>query len=928
MYKKYLLSLSLLCLIISKTLLGINTGTKEINGDITTKDSITLNYNLDSIVHIPYGVVSKINAANDISVIYPNNTLLFDNVSNGYELINGKVPGLIGNTNIRGLGGALVVIDGIPRELSSVNIQEIEQITILKDVNSSLLYGTRADKGVILIKTKRGKPNEKRISGFFEAGINDPISYPTYLGSADYMELFNEARVNNGLNPLYSEDVIGSTRAGTDRVRFPDMNYYGSEFLKEFKPTSRFISEFSGGNRDAQYYLNLGWYHTGTLMNKGRDESYNKINLRSNIDFKIIDKIRAYVDVVGVFDFDNRVNGNFFSDASTIRPNAYAPLIDSSLVADKALLSSGTFVEGKYLVGGTSIYRNNPYGYLNLGGYNNNYGIVVQFNNGYKIDMSSITEGLSLNLNVSFDFYNRFTASQTNTYAVFQPSWNDDNQMSLTKIGEDFFSGSQEIRNSYLNRKFSFSGLLDYQKVFRNDHALSLSLLAYYDTFNETSGFYTSKHAHLGNRFNYVYKNKYIVDFSSAISYSNKLAPENRLGFSPSVGLAWVISEEDFFNKTFINFLKLRLSGGIMNTDVTITDYYRYEDIFEQQWGYSWYDSGRSNQSTVVSNAGNPNLFYEKRKEYNVGFESLLFNKEVFLEFSAFHELRSDRVTSSNNRYPNYLGGINPLINYAENKFSGIELGVTWRKNFTDFSYELGTSMTIYQTEITKRDEYWPEEYLYRVGNPINANWGLEAIGLFEDESDIQNHAIQEFGEVQPGDIKYKDQNKDGVVNDNDIVMLENASSTFIGGASLLLNYKNFSLYVHSTFRDGSYRMANSAYYWVYGDRKYSEIVKNRWTEQTSKTATYPRLSSEYNSNNFRNSSYWIYDNSLISIDRIQLNYNFPKQLFSKFFIQNMQVYARASNVMAFAKNKDKIQLNVGSEPQYKFYALGLKVNF
>ncbi len=929
MYIKYLLSLFMLCTMISKALLG-NTDIKEASGDNFSQDSIILNYNLDSLVNIPYGVVTKINAANDINVIFPDNTLIFDNVSDGNQLINGKVPGLIGDTNIRGLGGALVVIDGVPRGFNSVNVNEIEQITILKDVNSSLLYGTRADKGVILIKTKRGKPNQKKITGFFETGLNDPISYPTYLSSAEYMEFFNEARVNDGLTPLYSNDDIELTRLGNDPVRFPDMNYYNSEFLKEFKPSSRFIAEFSGGSKDAQYYLNLGWIHTGSLMNKGKDESFNRLNLRSNIDFKIIDKIQAYVDVVGVFNFDTRANGNFFGDASSIRPNAYAALIDSSLITDKALLNSGTLVEGKYFVGGSSIYRTNPYGYLNLGGYNNNNNVSVQFNNGYKIDLSSITEGLNLNMNFSFDFYNRYIATQANTYAVYQPSWDENNQMSVTRIGEDSFSGSQQISNAYLNRKFSLSGLLDYQKIFGSDHALSLSLLAYYDTYNETGWTYTTKHAHLGNRFNYIFKNKYIVDFSSAIAYSNKFAPDNRLGYSPSVGLAWIISEEDFFNTQFINFFKLRFSGGIMNTDASLTsgDFYLYEDIFLQDWGYSWFEGARGNQSSIISNAGNPGLFYEKRKEINFGFESLLLNRELFLEGSVFQEFRSDIITSSNNRYPFYLGGINPLINYAENKFSGIELGLNWRKTFSDFSFDLRTSMTIYQTEATKRDEYWTEQYLYRVGNPINAYWGLEAIGLFEDESDILSHPTQEFGEVQPGDIKYKDQNNDGVVNDNDIIMLRNASSTFVGGVSLRLNYNNFSLYVHSTFRDGSYSMSSNSYYWVYGDRKYSEVVKNRWTEETSKTATYPRLSANDNNNNFRTSSYWLYDNSLISIDRIQLNYSFPRSLSSKLFTQNLKIYARASNLMTFAKNKDKLQLNVGAEPQYKFYALGLQVNF
>jgi len=926
MYIKNILTLFLLCGLITKVLSGNNVQKDDNNG--ITKDSIPSHYNLDSLVQIPFGTITKINSTNDIGAIYPENTLLFDNILDVSQFVNGKIPGLIGNTNIRGLGGALVVIDGVPRSFNSVNVDEIEQITVLKDVNSSLLYGTRADKGVILIKTKRGKPNQKRINVFFETGLNDPISFPSYLESAEYMELFNEARLNDGLNPLYSNEDIESTRLGTDPLRFPDMKYYNSEFLKDFKPTSRFNSEFSGGNENAQYYLNLGWYHTGTLLNKGGDANYNKLNLRSNIDFKIIDKVRAYVDIVGIFDFNNAPNGSFFSDASSIRPNAYTPLIDTSLVNDKSLLETGTVVENNYLVGGSSIYRNNPYGYLNLGGYNNSYGIAAQFNNGYKIDMGSITKGLSLKLNVGFDFYNGFTAAQTNTYAVYQPSFENNNQLSLIKIGKDFFTGSQSISNSNLDRKLNFSGILDYQNTFRIDHDISFSLLVNYESFNETGNFYTHTYAHLGSRLNYKYKNKYIANFSSAMPYSNKLAPNNRLSFSPSLGLAWIFSDEAFFNSQFIDLLKFRLSGGIMNTDVSLNNYYLYEDILTTDWGYSWNDSGRGNQSTIISTAGNPDLFYEKRKEFNFGFESLLFNRSVLFEATIFQELRSDMITSSGNTYPDYLGGINPLINYAKDKFSGIELGLNWRKNFSDLSFELGSSFLIYKTKVIKRDEYWSEKYQYRVGNPTNAYWGLEAIGLFEDEADILAHPKQEYGDVQPGDIKYKDQNNDGVVNDNDIVMLNNASSTFVGGASFRFNYKYISLYIHSTFRDGAYSMASNSYYWLFGDRKYSEVAKNRWTEETSETATYPRLSSGNNSNNFRTSSYWLYDNSMISIDRIQLNYTLPNSFSSKIFTQKLQIYARVTNLLSFAKNKNKIQLNVGSEPQYKLYAMGLKIKF
>lgn len=886
----------------------------------------------DVMINIPFGKLSNRTIVSDITAISPEQSAIYDNVVDASSLIYSRVPGLVGSLNIRGLGNALVVIDGVPSSISFVNANEIEQVTILKDVNASMLYGVQGNNGVIQIKTKRGKAHERIFRSTIEAGVSNPISYPKYLGAAEYMGLYNEALSNDGLAPLYSTTQIDATKNSTDPIRYPDVDYYNSGFLKNYRPDSRFQTEISGGNDNAQYYLNLGWLHTGSIMaNKGINQHEDRLNIRSNVDIKVTSFIKANVGVVGIMDLANAVQGNFFSDAATIRPNAFPGLIDSNLVNDKNILGAAKLVDGKFLVGGTSIYRSNPFGYLNSGGYNKRVSSAVRFSTGLDFDLKSITRGLSFKANFIFDNKNNYTESQANSYAVYDPNYSS-GVLNLTKIGKDETSGIQSITSTYLDRRTTVFLSLDYQRVFQKEHAITASLIGYGDKFNQTAAsFQGDKHAHLGSRINYVFKNKYIFDFSSSLVASAKLPPNNRVAFSPSVGLGWVLSDESFLKEnTVINFLKLRVSGGITNTDQQINNYYLYEDIFGGSGGYFWNDGNRFNNGTRIISPGNANLFYEKRKEFNFGFNSILFDRTIWLDATVFWDHKTDLLQTLSSTTPDFIGtgGILPLQNFGENKYTGLELGLTWKKSINDFSFDIGSTLFFTKSKVVKTDEFWDEKYLYRAGKSISSIFGLQALGLFKDVSDIANSPNQEFGNTQPGDIKYKDQNGDGVINDDDQVMLGISQPSFVGGLSVKLSYKNFTLFALGTVQSGSDRFYNNSYYWIYGDRKYSEMALDRWTPATSSTATYPRLTSQASSNNFRSSSFWLYDNSVISLDRLQLTYEIPRKFALKLSAKNFNVFVRASNIADFSKNKKRQQLNIAANPQYRYYAAGLKVQF
>jgi TonB-linked SusC/RagA family outer membrane protein len=881
-------------------------------------------------VDLAFRQVSELNTTGVVTVINIPEILRYDNAGDVYEILQGRIPGMMGGINLRGAGNSLVVVDGIPRSISSVNIQEIEQITVLRGVSASVLYGVQAQNGVILITTKRGKINEPRTSIWAETGFGSPVRLPNYLNSADYMELYNEARDNDGIPREYSDERIAATRNGENPTRYPDTDYYSSEFLNSSKPYKRAVAEFSGGNDNTHYYVNAGWLNSGTLLKMG-DESRNRLNLRSNIDFRVNDFIKSNIDVVAIFDQNTGPNGNFWLDASQLRPNLYSPLIDTALVSSNELLKAAHLVKGRYILGGTTLYRNNVYGNLLFGGYGNRNDATAQFSNGIDVDLAMLTKGLSMKTYVSFDYNKNFIEGQNNEYAIYGITWsNDEDRITgLSKIGSDRFTGTQSLSNSSIFRKMSFYGSVNYSRLFADKHNVSGLVLAYADKSIVTSILQDDKNTHLAANLNYIYDDKYILDINSAMVSSARLAKGNRVGLSPALALGWIISREDFLqNNSAINFLKLNISAGIINSDKGIPDYYLYQNNNIAGNQLNWGDGTRSNYGAVVRNVGNNNLFYEKREEVNLGVEAVLFN-HFALDVNLFTERITDKIVQRVNHYPTHLGGFIPFENFEEDKYTGIELGAKYGRNFSKFGFNLGVDFAYIRSEASVRDEYWENNYQYRAGKPVSAMFALQADGLFKDAADISAHATQtSFGQVKPGDIKYVDYNKDGVIDQSDIVMVGKTVPDFVGGFNFRIRYNNFSLFGLATALTGYHRYASNEYYWVYGDRKYSEIVRNRWTSETAETATYPRLTSQFSSNNFRSSTFWMYDNSRVSLNRLQFNYEMPNIFGPGLGIDQISLYLRGSNLVTIAENRDKMELSVGSEPQYRSYSLGLKVIF
>lgn len=884
-------------------------------------------------VNIPFGIFKKRQIAGAVSVLDPKDILLYSEEKSVGGLLNGRLPGLIGSTNIRGIGGGLIVINGVPRKAADINPHEIDQVTVIKDLSTAMLYGAQATNGVIMITTRRGSVLKNELNFTAESGINLPVSYPKYLSAADYMELYNEARINDGMDAKYSQIQIDSTRSGLNPVRFPDEDYYNSTFLKDFSSYRNFIGEVVRGNETGKFYLNVGWNHSNGLLKigEGANEHNNRLSLRSNIDFKVTDIINLVFDASVIFNIAQspRYTGNsdFWNMSTTFLPDIYPNLIPLNLLPDASMQSVAKLIDGKYVLGGTSEYQTNIYGELNFNGARRSSDRLVELNTGLNFDLSSITEGLSAKAHLLFDMYNTFYEDMLNSYAVYRPNYTGNSLTSVTKYGNDVKVDTRSVTDASYYRKFGTFGTIDYKRRF-GEHDINALILGYLDEFTEEGVRQPLKHGHFGFRGNYMLRDKYIAELTATYAISGKLInTQNPYAFSPGIGLGWIISEEDFLkNNVTINFLKLRANWALLNTDETLNDYNLGRNYYTSSTNYPYNDGGYTNASRLLY-TGNRNIGWEKMTSMNLGFESVLLDYKLRLEGSYFYNKNYDLIVRRTNSLPDFFGNI-PYENFGSQQVQGVESGLEYiLTSSKDLNISLGSNFIYSIPKLLIADELqYPDEYLRKVGKPTDATFGYVALGLFQDQAEIDGHAIQTFGEVKPGDIKYMDLNNDGIIDVNDQKMIGNSRARFEYGLNLRIKYKSFELFALGTGQTGQKRIFNNAYYWVYGDRKYSEVVWNRWTPATATTATYPRLSSTTNANNFRTSTFWIEKNNWFKLHTMQLTYSIHNPGFPG--LEGIRCFIRGTNLLNLNPIKEKTDLNIGSKPQMRVFSLGLNLNF
>lgn len=907
---------------------------------------------LDSTkVNVAFRTVEDMNLLGGVSAV--NVEKLAEKDYTTYSL--SEMQALVGGYNgqLWNQGEALVLVDGVPRDANNILPSEIAQITFMKSAQAVVLYGSRGAHGVILITTKRGNEQGLQVSVRGNAQLFVPKSYPKYLGSAEYATLYNEALANDGITtPAFTQEDIYNYSAKTNPFRYPDINFFSEDYLKKNYMRYDATAEFRGGGKFAKYYANVGLYNNTDLIKfgEGKDNHTTRLNVRGNIDLTLNDWISGWVNTSASFYDDRKDRSDFWAESAKLRPtnpgaDPLVPLIPISAIdpSDKDswtyINNSNYVVGGKYLLGGTQQYATNPFAGMYAAGHNKYTSRQFQFDLGLNIDLARILQGLSFRAQYAVDYSTSYNTAIINDYATYKATWDNalghDMISSLTKYNLDKRTATQTVSDSKDRQTITFNANFAYNRVFDDVHNVHAMLLANGYQVTTSGEYHRISNANLGLNLEYDYMNKYYAQFSAAAVHSAKLAPGHRNAFSPTASLGWRISQEDWFeNSEWLNDLKLTASYGILNQDIDIEKYYMYADIFTSTGAYwGWSETNNAMQSTESKRGGNPDLGFVKRKEFNIGLNSTLFDGLIRLNANFFNIDTNDQLTIASSTYPNYFqtywpeSDLRPYINYNNQRRTGFDFGVNVFKEVGEVALGLGVNGMYNKTKNLRINETVEYDWLRQTGAPVDALRGYECLGFFADENDVANSA-KINNNTRPGDLKYRDQNGDGVIDSKDMVVLGKWSAPFIMGLNFTAKWRNFTLFVAGTGNWGGKAFKNGSYNWVYGDVKYSEVVRGRWTPETASTATYPRLTTQGGELNFVNSDFWMYSTDAFYLDKVQLTYDLPSSLFRDKFVKGLQVYVNGNSLATISKERKQLERNVGATPQCRVYTLGVKVDF
>ena len=864
----------------------------------------------------------------------------------------------------------LVIIDGVKRPSNNVLPSEIEQVTFLKGAQAVVLYGAKAAKGAILITTKRGKVDGLQITANANTGWHVAKAFPEYLGSAEYMTLYNEARSNDGLDPKYSQQDIYNHASGLNPYRYPNVNYYSDEYVRKAYNRSEGTLEIQGGGTRAHFYTNINYYRIEDLLNFGpaKDNYTDRFSVRGNVDLVVNKSIQGFANVSATFYNENKNKGDFWSEAATMRPNFpenAAPLISIDMVdpnASKALAILGkslNLLDGKYFPGGTKATQSNAIADCYFGGKTTSAKRQFQFDAGIIYDMNKFVKGLSFKTQFAVDYAAGYNLSYDNSYAVFIPTWSNYNSedaiVGLTQQNDEIVTGHMGMSGSTYRQTISWNGHFDYDHTFAGKHHVTGMFLGNMFTTTASGEYHRYANANLGLQAGYDFMERYFAEVAVAGVHSARLPKGNRGALSPSFTLGWNIAKEDFMKKAKgVDNLLLSASYSNLNEDMDIylgdRAYYIYDALWDTSGGSFTWNEGTSTDRTYSTAGKNPVLDYIHRKEFSVTLKGSFLNKLLSAELTYFNTDMDGYIIQNPSNFPSHLqaglsgGTFKPAINNNCYNRSGLDFSVTGQKQFGQVHATLGVVGTYLNTKIKKYDQLVDMEYQRYEGMPLDVIFGYECLGFYtNDDFDITttSDGTKKYtlkaglpkstlgGNIQPGDLKYKDLNGDGVINTKDYYYLGKSGSLgapLTLGVNLTLKYKNFTFFLLGNGQFGAYGMKNGGYYYMQGDSKYSINAYGRWTPETAETATHPRLTTLNVYNNSVSSTFWMYSTDRFNIRKIQLTYDFPEEMWKGKVVKALSVYVNGNDLFTISKEHKLMDLNVGYAPQTRFYNLGVKV--
>ena len=857
----------------------------------------------------------------------------------------------------------LVIIDGVKRPSNNVLPSEIKQVTFLKGAQAVVLYGPKAAKGAILITTKRGTVDGLQVQVNANTGFHVAKEFPEYLGSAEYMTLYNEARANDGLTPRYSQQDIYNHASGLNPYRYPNVNYYSDEYIRKVYNRSEATAEIQGGGQRAHFYTNINYYRSEDLLNFGnaKDNYTDRFSVRGNVDLTLNKLIKCFANASATFYNNHKNKGNFWGEASSMRPNFpenAAPLIPIDMVdpyASNALAILGkslNLLDGKYFPGGTKANQTNAIADCYFGGKTNSVSRQFQFDAGLIYDLNKFVKGLSFKTQFAIDYAASYDLSYDNKYAVFIPTWSNYNSndviVGLTQQNDEIVSGHMVMSNSKYRQTISWNGHFDYDHTFAGKHHVTGMLLGNMYTTTSSGTYHRYTNCNLGLLGSYDYMGRYFAEVALAGVHSSRLAEGNRDAISPSFTLGWNIAKESFMNDSFVDDLMLSASYSDLNEDIDVYMGDQYYYLYEAQWktsggGFSW-NEGNHSDITYSTIGSNPALDFIHRKEYSVSLRGSFFNRLISADLTFFNSDMDGFIIQNPSMFPSHLsGGINgssfkPAINNNIQNRKGIDFSVTAQKQLGKVHATLGVVGSYVKTKYKKYDEIVEWDNLRVEGHAIDAIRGYNCLGFYTYDDFDKNEETGKLtlksdlptpkigGTIQPGDLKYEDVNGDRVLDTNDLVDLGTWSSPLHLGFNLTLKYKNFTLFMLGNGQFGGKTVNNGSYYYMSGENKYSVNARGRWTPETADVATHPRLTTLSSANNAAASTFWLISTDRFNLRKLQITYDFPQEVLKSKYVKALSIYLSGNDLLTISKHRKIFETSVGYAPQTRFYNLGVKV--
>ena len=887
----------------------------------------------------------------------------------------GRLPGLVVNQYAGGEPGvdqselfirgkatygnqsAIVIVDGIERDMSYLAPDEIETFTILKDASATAAYGIRGANGVIVITTKRGKAAEKATVNLkASVGINQPIGFPEYLGSADYATLYNEARLNDAkmtgadissLN-LFSQQAIDNFRRAkgdnSDGLGY-DWDYY--DFA--FKPGMQEDVSLSirGGTDKVRYYVLANYFSQGGNYKYSNAGEYNsqtrftRYNFRSNIDININRYLSTRLDL-GARITDRNAPGTTAGRLMTICATQppYLPI----LVEENSHPQNEEYIQqnSRGMLYGDNIYRYNILGELSRTGYLNEKNTYLNGSFAMNLDMGFLTKGLKAEVMFSYDASEgRWINRKLDTYkdgyreypkyATFMPIEGSDAYMAGGHYTGAYKTGNKYDIDQTIGNGFSHNASdgrtyiqarVDYNRLFNDRHELTAMLLA--NRGNRTVNNELAYHSQgITGRFAYYYNQKYLMEFNFGYNGSENFAPGKRYGFFPAGSIGWVISEESFMKKAFwIDFLKVRASYGLVGSD-NVSSRFPYLAFYGSGSSYDFGNNfGTNVGGTSEGNLANESLTWEKARKLNVGIDFTTLNQRLALTVDAFYEYRFDIITDMNSDgimgYPDIVGKDAALQNLGEVSNRGVDIELSWNDKIgKNFRYYIRPNLTFsrnrleYKAEVARKNS-WRKETGKRLYE--NFVYVFDHFVADQEEADRLNKiGYQPWGQLIPGDVVYKDLDRNGVIDDEDRTAMGNPRSPeLMFGIPFGFQYKNFDFSVLLQGATKTSILLNGAAVFDFPQFEQDKIGRvkkmhlDRWTPETAATAKYPALHYGTHDNNKNgNSSLFLYDASYLRLKNVEIGYNVSPNWLRKFHVQQARIYVQGLNLLTFDKLGD-----------------------